>query len=244
MRFEFMSGTPPPSSDQQSPDNQDQEEPSGDERRRHARVSMNSKARVLHQNGEEAPAILVNISAGGALLKAKVPPAKDERVVLYIDNIGRFEGKVIRSGQHLFAVDYRGRKAKTKRTADALTIALNQAPKGADRRHAPRIRQDKATIVTLESGETQPCSIIDISLTGASIEIDPKPELGTPLTVGKMKAKVVRRHDKGVGVVFTGPAQKMDDVIAEAQGKAKTDPTADFGGANIAPSFGKKSADV
>lgn len=222
-------------SDGSSPD-QAPIEAQGADRRKYNRVELNAKARVLRENGDEDPCLITNISAGGALLKAKSPPPAGEKVVLYIDSVGRFEGRVVRSGKHSFAVDYRGRKSKTRRTADSLTIALNGKGKGIDRRASPRIRQDGAAIVTLESGETVECSVLDISLTGASIEIDPRPILGAHLTVGKMKAKVVRRHEKGVGVVFTGPATKMEAVIQDTV--SKIEPLPD--GAEIAKPFGKK----
>jgi hypothetical protein len=212
--------------------------PAGDDpadRRRHARIKVPLKARFLTEDGEERPCLVANISAGGALLKAKVVPKEGDYVVLYIDDVGRFEGKVVRSGEHVFAVDYRGRKSKSKRTADALTAAAATRGSRIDRRAAPRIKQDSPAIVTLETGETLSCSILDISLTGASIEIEPRPPLGMQLTLGRMSAKVVRRHEKGVGVVFSGPARRMEDAIGAA-----TVALEDEDGAEIARAFGRK----
>jgi hypothetical protein len=211
---------------------------SPDERRRHRRVGIALKARVLKADGEEEPCLVVNISAGGALLKAVNPPQAGEKVVVYIDDVGRYEGLVIRSAKHHFAVDYRARKAKTRRAADNLTHALNTAHMRLDRRQTPRIRQDQPTVLTLESGESFACEILDISLTGASVAIDPKPELGTIVTVGRTPAKVVRRHEKGVGVVFTGPPAKMEEVIEQTKSPNDTKTV----GAGFAPQFGKKGA--
>ena len=215
------------------------------ERRRYRRVDLPLKARFLGQNGEERPCLVINVSAGGALLRANSPPREGENVVLYIDEVGRFEGRVIRSTAHEFAVDYRGRRSKTRRTADSLTLTLNNGSAGPDRRAAPRIKTDARAVVRLESGEVQFCSIMDISLTGASIEIDPRPPLGAQITLGKMAAKVVRRHEKGVGVVFSGPAQRMEDAINAAgadvkEGAYPTSPGVD--GPRLAGPFGKKGA--
>ncbi len=215
-------------------------EANDDERRRHRRVDLALKARVLKANGEEEPCLVVNVSAGGALLKAVNPPQAGERVVVYIDNVGRYEGQVIRAAKHHFAVDYRSRKAKTKRAADSLTYALNTPHMRIDRRANPRIRSDEPTVLTLESGETISCEILDISLTGASVAIEPKPELGALVTIGRMSAKVVRRHEKGVGVVFTGPAAKMEEVIENTKSPIETQ----SGGAGIAQQFGKKGVSV
>ena len=182
---------------------------SADERRRHRRVDLTLKARVLKEDGVEEPCLVINISAGGVLLKAVNPPQAGEKVVVYIDDVGRHEGLVIRSSKHHFAVDYRARRAKSKRAADSLTYAVNTPHMRLDRRATPRIRTDQPTVLTLESGESIACEMLDVSLTGASIEINPRPPLGSMVTLGKMLAKVVRRHEKGVGVVFSGPARKM-----------------------------------
>lgn len=210
--------------------------PATDERRRHRRVGIALKARVLKEDGEEEPCLIVNISAGGALMKAVNPPQAGEKVVVYIDNVGRYEGRVIRSAKHHFAVDYRSRKAKTKRAADSLTYALNTPHMRLDRRINPRIRSDEPTVLTLENGETISCEILDISLTGASVAVEPRPPLGAQVSVGRMAGKVVRVHEKGVGVVFTGAAAKMEDVIENTKSRIEPQP----GGAGLAPQFGKK----
>ncbi|MCB2098080.1 MAG: PilZ domain-containing protein [Parvularculaceae bacterium] len=211
-------------------------EPSADERRRHRRVGLTLKARVLKADGNEEACLVVNISAGGALLKAVNPPQAGEKVVVYIDTVGRHEGLVIRSSKHHFAVDYRSRRAKSKRAADQITYAVNNPHMRLERRQNPRIRTDEPTVMTLENGESFACEMLDISLTGASIAIDPKPELGVIVHIGRTLAKVVRRHEKGVGVVFIGAAEKMEEVIESAKSPIDTQP----GGAGLAPQFGKK----
>ena len=75
----------------------------------------------------------------GQQMKAVNPPAEGEKVVVYIDEVGRFEGTVIRSSKHAFAVDYRARRGKAQRTADALTEAIHKRAMSLDRRGAPRI---------------------------------------------------------------------------------------------------------
>lgn len=205
----------------------------GAERRRHVRIALPLRARFLTADGVEQNCIVVNISAGGALFKAKAPPPESCTVVIYIDQVGRFEGRVVRSGRHSFAVDYRTKRGRAVKTADALMEVMNARGPRHDRRLAPRIRHESHAVVILDSGVAIPCSILDISLTGASIEIEPRPALGTTLTLGKMAAKVVRRHDKGVGVVFSGPAQRMEDAIEETSAP-------DQDGANLARGFGRK----
>lgn len=207
-----------------------------DDRRKHRRVEAPLKARFLNEAGKEQPCLVANISAGGALLKAKHAPAFGERVVLYIDGVGRFEGDVIRSTGAVFAVNYEKKREKNARTADALTEMMHTGRRTHDRRAAPRIRQNAPARVFFEDGRAEDCAILDISLTGASIEISPRPPLGARLILGRMNAKVVRRHEKGVGVVFTRTTQQFDEAIDEAQATETVEPA----GAQVAKPFGKK----
>lgn len=209
-----------------------------EDRRKYRRVAMPLKARFLTESGAERSCLVVNISAGGALLRAKKVPEEDDNVVLYIDQIGRFEARVIRSGYMSFAVSYERKRKKNAKTADNLTKALNVGQRETNRRKTPRIEQNKPAIIEFEDGRTQDCAILDISLTGASIEISPRPPLGTHIALGRMTAKVVRRHEKGIGVVFTGANEKMEEVL-ESTVVAEPEPNT---GAQVAPSFGKKGA--
>ncbi|WP_428408180.1 PilZ domain-containing protein [Hyphococcus sp.] len=209
---------------------------SEDERRRHRRVDLPLKARFLTEKGVECAAEVINISAAGAMLRSKHPPAIGQNVVLYIDQIGRIEGKVVRSGNNSFAVAYPKRRERQAKIADNLTSVLNNRQRATDRRITPRVKQNSPATVRLEDGRELTCSILDISLTGASIDIAPRPPLGTHLILGRMNAKVVRRHDKGVGIVFTGTAERMDQVIEDSTALEPVDAT----GAGFAQSFGKK----
>lgn len=218
----------------QSPGSGDQE--SDKDRRKYLRVDAPLKGRFLTESGAEKPCLVVNISAGGALVRAKHIPEAGEQVVLYIDQVGRFESRVIRSGPNSFAVCYERKRGKNAKTADNLIKAVNLGQRATNRRKAPRIEQNSPAVVQLEDGRMQNCSILDISLTGASIEINPRPPLGAILVLGRMTAKVVRRHEKGIGVVFTGSAERMEEVIEETTA-TEAEPEA---GASFAKAFGKK----
>lgn len=226
----------------QAPDGQTFED-----RRRHLRTNMRLKARYLGENGKEQPCVVINISAGGAMVKAKRVPASDEKVILYIDGVGRFESTVVRSGNFGFAVRYHSRRAKSQRTADALIRVLNKRGNiETDRRITPRIALDTLVTVTHEDGTSIDCTIMDVSLTGASICLDPQPPLGTELIVGRMRARVVRRHEHGVGVVFLGPNERMEDVIASTSERPKMLTHAPLSGSSgqsgigVATPFGRK----
>ncbi len=208
------------------------------DRRKHLRVKLPLKARFLDKANKEQACLVFDISAGGVRLRAKTPPSIGDHIVLYIDELGRFEGRVVRSRGNSFAVNYEKKRERNARTADDLTEVVNRGRRMRDRRAGgARVRHDAPAEVHFEDGRMERCTILDISLTGASIEISPRPPLGTHLVLGRMTAKVVRRHETGVGVVFTGAAKKMTDVV-EKTSIVETAPTQD--GAGVAPAFGKK----
>ncbi len=206
----------------------------GEDRRRHARVEITLDGHFIHENGAEEPCTVSNISAGGALLRTNNPPTVGDAVVVHIDTIGRFEGKVVRASRNTFAVDYRGRRAKSKATAEALMHALHHGPKIADQRQAPKIRTTSTAIVEIDGEPAATRRILDISLTGATVEVSPPPELGALLTVGKMRARVVRRFPNGVGVIFTGAVAKRKGSMQESENEKQTN------GSKIAEPFGKR----
>lgn len=202
------------------------------DRRQHARVKIDAPVLIVRQDGAEEPCEIVNISAGGALLASKsplhAPPKLGEPVTVKIEGVGEFLAKVVRTAPEGFAVDYRAPRAASAETADALMALLHRELNEEDRRDTPRIRYAAEAEVILSDGSRRACALLDISLTGASVEIDPKPELGAHLTVGRMRARVVRRHATGVGVVFTGPAQNLGSATEAA-------------GADFAAPFGKRT---
>jgi hypothetical protein len=68
--------------------------------------------------------------------------------------------------------------------------------------------------VVLDDGRRYNCKIIDISLSGAAVELAVRPALGTPVTLGRMRARVIRHFPEGVGVEFIS-AQEMLSVVQQ-----------------------------
>ena len=54
----------------------------------------------------------------------------------------------------------------------------------------------------LPNGEEHEVQLIDVSVSGASVQIANKPPLDTEIVLGKLRAKVVRHHPDGIGVQF------------------------------------------
>ena len=95
-------------------------------------------------------------------------------------------------------------KRKQDKLADQLTWLANRHELGLpeDRRHDRIVPRQTGTILKLQDGREIGARIIDVSLSGAAISCSTIPPIGTPVTVGKHAAKVVRHFDGGIAVEF------------------------------------------
>ncbi|MEQ8745494.1 PilZ domain-containing protein [Pyruvatibacter sp.] len=179
----------------------------GEDRRAFPRIMLSNDARCLMPDGGEYPARLRDVSAAGCFLAMDAfatRPAPHDRVVVYIDRLGRFEGLVSRSTEEGFALAMEMTGAKRER----LAVTLERIAKGDEaaldeiRRH-PRVdAADKPTTLRLANGSTGSCRIIDMSLSGASVETNLRPTIGVFVDVGRMHGRVVRHHENGFAVEF------------------------------------------
>ena len=177
------------------------------DRRRHRRLPLSLEARVVLPGGAETQGKVACASAGGAQIVAPVAPRLDETVVVYADRLGRLEGRVLRATRDGFVLAFSKRASRAKRLADALTWIANMGPE-RDRRAARRYQKDEAATLVREGGDAVACRILDISTTGASVGIDAhaRPAIGEAVTVGKMRGRVVRHHEAGIGMAFATAA--------------------------------------
>jgi hypothetical protein len=145
------------------------------------------------------------MSPGDIRFQCTAFPKTGERIVAYIDHIGRLEGTVSRLVDHGFVVTLQATERKREKLAAQLTWLSNKTALGLpeDRRHeriAPRTTRSE---LGLDDGRNYPCRIIDLSVSGAAIEIDVRPALGTPVRLGNMRGRVVRHFQEGVAIEFS-----------------------------------------
>jgi hypothetical protein len=91
---------------------------SGDRRFHH--VAVNLLGRYMLENRREFPCQVVDMSPGGMALIAPVSGHEGERVVAYVDRIGRLEGAIARRFANGFAMDF----AASDRKRDKLAAQL------------------------------------------------------------------------------------------------------------------------
>ena len=131
--------------------------------------------------------------------------AKDgERIVAYIDHIGRVEGHVVRPFDGGFAVDLNTSSRKREKLAAQLIWLANkhELDLPEDRRHERIVPKNPASILTLADGRQYRCRIIDLSLSGAAVAISVRPAIGTLVSLGGMRGSVVRHFDEGIAIEF------------------------------------------
>jgi hypothetical protein len=177
------------------------------EQRRHARVKVALLGRYMLADRQEYPCQTLDISPGGCSIIAPVIGRPGERVIAYFDHIGRIEGAVIRGIENGFAMTIAATPRKREKLADQLTWLANRQILGLpeDRRHDRALPKNTRSLLVMPDGREYPCRVVDISLSGAAVQVDAQPPMGSPVTLGRTHAKVVRHFDGGVAVEFLRP---------------------------------------
>lgn len=179
--------------------------PASQERRRFQRVSVNLLGRYMLSDRREFPCQVINMSPGGIALMAPEVGAVGERVVAYVDHIGRLEGKIARTMENGFAMTIAATSRKRDKLAAQLTWLANRGILGLpeDRRHERIIPRNPVGRLVLPNGLNITCRIIDMSLSGAAIATDQRPPMGTVVTLGKVAGRVIRHLEDGFAIEFT-----------------------------------------
>jgi hypothetical protein len=183
---------------------------------RFQRVKVSVLGRYMLADRREFPCQILEMSPGDAVVIAPVTGTAGEKVVVYLDHIGRIEGAVTSEIEGGFVMDVLASPRKRDKMAAQLTWLANKdilnLPE--DRRHERVVPDNRHSTVVLDDGRRYNCKIIDISLSGAAIELAVRPAMGTPVTLGRMRARVVRHFPDGVAVEFAS-AQEMLTVVQQ-----------------------------
>jgi hypothetical protein len=158
----------------------------------------------MRENKQEYPCQIINVSAGGLAVRAPVSGEKGERIVIYLDTLGRIEGEIVRANPDGFALKLSASVYKREKIANQLTWLINKDRLSMleDRRH-DRITPKKTAIkLTTVQGTAYECRLIDVSLGGAAVLVDPKPGVGELVTLGLTPGRVLRHKDNGISIEF------------------------------------------
>ena len=179
-------------------------EPKPHERRRHQRVKVALLGRYMLHDTREFPCQTIDMSPGGLALFAPVKGKMGERIVAYLDHIGRVEGIIARIFDDGFALQMGFPALKREKLADQLTWLANRHSLGMmeDRRHERIAPANPSTTLKIADGREYRAKLIDISISGAALTADAELQMGALVTVGSTPGRVVRVFAGGIAVEF------------------------------------------
>ncbi len=195
--------------------------PSKVERRNFQRVRVKIYGRFMLEDRSEHPCQVVDMSPGNAVLRADRRGEPGEKVIAYLEHIGRIEGVITRVLDDGFAMTVIASDRKRDKLAAQLTWLANkhELDLPEDRRHERVAPRNPHSALQLADGRRYACRIIDLSLSGAAVEIEVKPALGVQVTLGTMRGRVVRHFEDGVAIEFA-MVQRPETLDSEFNGRA------------------------
>jgi hypothetical protein len=175
------------------------------DRRRHQRVKVNLLGRYMLADRREFPCQVINMSPGGMAVIAPVCGVTGDRVIAYVDHLGRLEGKIARLFPNGFAMTISATARKRDKLAAQLTWLANRniLSLPEDRRHGRIVPRNPVGRLIMPNGVNITCRIIDVSESGAGIATEERPPIGALVTLGTVPGRVVRHLEEGFAIEFT-----------------------------------------
>jgi len=197
-----------------------------EERRRHPRSPLTLQGRYMLSDGSEFPCETVDVSPGGIEIRGLKSGQPGERVIVYIEDLGRIEGGILRSASGRFTVEIRAPSKKQERLAEKIAWLVKSQEEGlANRRTRRRIDAAyEAIVMRTVDGQAFTAKLIDVSITGAAILVDIALPIGAHVSLDNKPASVSRRLPGGVAVTFheTVPERVREILaLAEEEGLAR-----------------------
>jgi len=176
-----------------------------EDRRRFQRVNVNLLGRYMLSDRREFPCQVINMSPGGMAMMVPVGAQPGERIIAYVDHLGRLEGHVARQFQNGFAMTIAATERKRDKLAAQLTWLANRhlLDSPEDRRHGRLAPKNPTGRLIMPNGVNIACRIIDVSQSGAGIATEQRPPIGALVTLGKVQGRVVRHLENGFAIEFT-----------------------------------------
>lgn len=167
-------------------------------------IQLNLSGRCLLANKLEIPCQSIRISPTQLTLVAAHRPELDEQIIVYLDNIGRLEGTVVDHMVGGFVMTIECTERKREKLLNQIGWAKDNSNFGTPemRRHERVEPQNTNASIELDDGRRYPITIIDVSLSGAALQTDVRPAIGTWLGFSGMRGQVVRHFAEGIAIEF------------------------------------------
>jgi len=153
---------------------------------------------------DEFPCTTFEMSPGDTSLFASVKAGVGERVILYLDGLGRFPGVATQQTPIGFEMSLLLSARRRDRLADQLTWFANRElfDLPEQRRHERFAPMRKDAFLFLPVGHRHPAKIQSMSCSGVAIETNVRPIIGTRVLVCDLAAIVVRHFREGIACEF------------------------------------------
>ncbi|MFT3730878.1 MAG: PilZ domain-containing protein [Hyphomicrobium sp.] len=174
------------------------------EMRKHRRLPVSIAGRFMRADRSEYTCRSKDVSVGGAAVISSITPEVGERVVVYFDHLGGFEGVVARATPDGFAFVYKITEHKREKLAAQIMWLINKDdfPAETSRIHERIGTRGRRTTLRVEDGVIIDVELLDLSASGASIGTPARPPIGSFVVAGKTRAIVRRHHEHGIGLQF------------------------------------------
>jgi len=180
-------------------------------------VAINLSARFMDEDRQEHICWASKMSLTEVQLATPDVPRLGERVILYVDDLGRFSGVASRVEPLGFTLETRITSKKRDVLSDRLMWFANRhLLEGSDARRYERVVPFKRrTLMRHSGGGEHLVHIVDLSAGGAAINASHVPDIASEIVLGKTPARVVRHFDGGFGCAFLFPfdPHKVDEAI-------------------------------
>jgi len=187
------------------------------EQRRHQRVAVTILGRYMLADKREFRCQTIDMSPGGVHLSAPVRGNIGERIIVYLDEIGRIEGNVVRLTERGFALAMNLPFIKREMIANQLTWIVNRNALGLPeaRRHERIVPHHRHSHLHVEDGREFPVKLIDISVSGAAMTAPVCLPIGTRVRLGQTAGQVIRILEDGFAIIFEHaiPIDRFDENI-------------------------------
>ncbi|MAN46935.1 MAG: PilZ domain-containing protein [Hyphomonas sp.] len=182
------------------------------DRRQHERIDLEIGGCYLDEESQDHKLVTENLSCSGALMRAATIPSEGSNVICYFDDLGRVAATVVRTSEDGFAVQFNVVPHKREKLANRLSWLANKGEHELpEERTAPRYPTSGHAQVIRKNGQHLACNVIDISLTGASLETHGAlPAIGEIVIAGNLQGRVVRVGEGNFAINFLRKDERED----------------------------------
>jgi len=163
---------------------------------------------------------IMAISPHEMALAVPVSGFKGERVTVNCEEFGTLEGNIERVTVGGFILKIvMSDKERVKFAAKLEWYDQVQKNITSDgREHKRIVPKNPHSTLLLADGSCVRCFVVDYSVSGAAVSAEVEPEVGTPLAVGKVVARVIRNLPAGFAVKFIEPQEpgRLERLIIQA----------------------------